>query len=40
MYLSLFVLSASLAVAAAFVAVWSPGRDGKQFGFLERLRDR
>jgi EmrB/QacA subfamily drug resistance transporter len=40
MDLSLFVLSASLAVAAAFVAVWSPGRDGKQFGFLERLRDR
>jgi hypothetical protein len=38
MDLSLLVLSASLVVAAAFVAVWSPGRDGQQFGFIQRLR--
>ena len=36
MDLSLLVLSASLAVAAVFVAVWSPGRDGQQLRFLRR----
>jgi hypothetical protein len=40
MDLSLLVLSASLAVAAAFVAVWSPGRDGQQLGFIRRLTSR
>ncbi len=38
MDLSLLVLSASLVLAAVFVAVWSPGRDGQQFGFIQRLR--
>jgi EmrB/QacA subfamily drug resistance transporter len=36
MDLSLLVVSIVLAVAAAFVAVWAPGRDGRQFGFLRR----
>lgn len=36
MNLSLLVLSAAVAVAAAFVAVWAPGRDGQQFRFLRR----
>lgn len=40
MDLSLLVLSASLAVAAGFVAVWSPGRDGKQFLLVRRLTNR
>jgi hypothetical protein len=38
MDLSLLVLSASLAVAAGFVAIWSPGRDGRQLSFIERRR--
>ncbi|MFG1930175.1 MFS transporter [Mycobacterium sp. NPDC048908] len=38
MDLSLLVMSISLWVAAAFVAVWSPGRDGQQFQFLRRQR--
>lgn len=37
MSLSLLVLSVALAVAAAFVAVWAPGRDGEQFTFVKRL---
>jgi hypothetical protein len=36
----LLVVSAGLVVAAAFVAVWAPGRDGQQFGFLRRLTSR
>ncbi|MGX9789923.1 MFS transporter [Mycobacterium sp. MMS18-G62] len=40
MDLSLLVLAASLAVASAFVAVWSPGRDGKQFDIVARLTKR
>ncbi|HXL59074.1 MAG TPA: MFS transporter, partial [Mycobacterium sp.] len=40
MDLSLLVVSASLVVAAAFVAVWAPGRDGQQLGFLRRLTSR
>ncbi|OBF32887.1 MFS transporter [Mycobacterium sp. ACS1612] len=38
MDLSLLVMSASLMVAAAFVAVWSPGRDGQQFDFIRRIK--
>jgi Major Facilitator Superfamily len=40
MDLSLLVLSIVLAVAAAFVAVWAPGRDGQQFRFVQRLTSR
>jgi hypothetical protein len=40
MDLSLLVVSVSLVVAAAFVAVWAPGRDGQQLGFLRRLTSR
>jgi hypothetical protein len=40
MGLSLLVLSTSLAVAAAFVAVWSPGRDGQQLRFVARAASR
>ena len=40
MDLSLLVVSASLAVAAVFVAVWGPGRDGRQLGFVQRLSPR
>ncbi|MCV7020239.1 MFS transporter, partial [Mycolicibacterium aichiense] len=36
MGLSLVVLATALAVVAAIVAVWAPGRDGEQFGFLAR----
>jgi hypothetical protein len=28
------------AVAASFVAIWSPGRDGQQFHFVQRLTSR
>jgi hypothetical protein len=40
MHLSLLILSVTIAVAAAFVAVLSPGRDGQQFAFLRRLTSR
>jgi len=36
MDLSLLVVAAALMVASAFVAVWAPGRDGQQFGFLRK----
>ena len=36
MDLSVLVLAASVAIAAAFVALWAPGRDGRQFGFIRR----
>jgi hypothetical protein len=34
------VVSIVLAVAAAFVAVWAPGRNGEQFGFVQRISSR
>ena len=37
MDLSLFVLAILLAVAATFVALWAPGRDGQQYRFVQRL---
>jgi EmrB/QacA subfamily drug resistance transporter len=40
MDLSVIVVSTVLAVAAAFVAVWAPGRDGRQFRFIRRLTAR
>lgn len=40
MKLALLVLSAVPLVAAAFVAVWAPGRDGRQLRFVERLTSR
>ena len=40
MDLSLIVLSIALTVAAAFVAVWAPGRDGRQLEFIARLAGR
>jgi hypothetical protein len=40
MDLSLLVLSILLAVAAAFVPVWPPGRDGQQLRPIRRLRSR
>jgi hypothetical protein len=40
MDLSLLVVSIVSAVAAAFVALWSPGRDGEQFRFVQRLTSR
>jgi EmrB/QacA subfamily drug resistance transporter len=38
MDLSVLVLAASVAIAAAFVALWAPGRDGQQFGFIRGRR--
>ena len=29
-----------IAAAAVFVAVWSPGRDGRQAGFIRHMRRR
>jgi EmrB/QacA subfamily drug resistance transporter len=40
MDLSLLVLSLVSVVAAAFVALWSPGRDGQQFRFVRRFTAR
>ncbi len=40
MDLSLIVVSTALIVAAAFVAVWAPGRDGRQLEFVARLTAR
>jgi hypothetical protein len=37
MHLSLLILSMIIAAAAAFVAVWSPDRDGQRFAFLRQL---
>ncbi len=40
MHLSLLILSVIIAVAASFVAIWSPGRHGQQFRFVQRLTSR
>lgn len=40
MHVSLIALGTLCAVAAAFIAVWAPGRDGRQLRFLERLTSR
>jgi hypothetical protein len=40
MDLSLLVLSIVLVLAAAFVAVWAPGRNGEQLGFIRRITSR
>ncbi len=40
MNLSLTVLSTVLAVAAAFVALWAPGRNGRQSRLVRRLTSR
>nr|WP_090339567.1 MFS transporter [Mycolicibacterium malmesburyense]CRL67955.1 transmembrane efflux protein [Mycolicibacterium malmesburyense] len=40
MHTSLIALGSLCAVAAAFIALWAPGRDGRQFRFLERLTSR
>jgi EmrB/QacA subfamily drug resistance transporter len=40
MDMSLVVVSVVLAVAAAFVAVWAPGRDGRQARIVRRLAGR
>jgi len=33
-------MAVAIAAAAVFVAVWSPGRDGRQAGFIRRMRRR
>jgi hypothetical protein len=40
MDLSLVVVSTVLAIAAVFVGVWAPGRDGRQHVFVRRLAPR
>ncbi|MDW5611455.1 MULTISPECIES: MFS transporter [Mycolicibacterium] len=35
---ALLVLSALLVAASVFVAIWSPGRDGRQWGAIRRMR--
>jgi hypothetical protein len=40
MDLALIVVSAAVAVAAAFAAVWAPGRDGRQLRFVARRNAR
>jgi EmrB/QacA subfamily drug resistance transporter len=40
MSLALLVLSIVLVAAAAFVAIWAPGRDGRQSGLVRRLTAR
>ena len=37
MSLSLLVLAIVLALAATFVAIWAPGRDGRQSGLVRRI---
>jgi EmrB/QacA subfamily drug resistance transporter len=40
MDLSIIVVSTVLAIAAAFVAIWAPGRDGRQWRLVRRLLSR
>jgi hypothetical protein len=40
MSLSLLVLAIVLALAAAFVAIWAPGRDGRQSSVVRRIKSR
>ena len=40
MHLSLLILSVIIAVAAVFVGIWAPGRNGQQLRFVQRLRSR
>jgi EmrB/QacA subfamily drug resistance transporter len=40
MHLSLLILSVIIAVAASFVAIWSPGRNGQHYRFVQRLTSR
>ncbi|MDT7731996.1 MAG: hypothetical protein QOK45_2249, partial [Mycobacterium sp.] len=40
MHLSLLILAVIIAVAAVFVGIWAPGRNGQQFRFVQRLRSR
>jgi hypothetical protein len=40
MHLSLLIVSVIIAVAASFVAIWSPGRNGQQYRFVQRLTSR
>lgn len=40
MSLSLLVLAVVSALAAAFVAIWAPGRDGRQYAFAHRVTAR
>jgi len=40
MSMSLLVLAVVLAIAAAFVAIWAPGRDGRQCGLARRITTR
>ena len=37
---SLIILAITLTAAAAFVAIWSPGRDGQQLRVVRRLLQR
>ncbi|WP_283632265.1 MFS transporter [Mycolicibacterium poriferae] len=37
---ALLVMAVVIAAAAVFVAVWSPGRDGRQAGFIRHMRRR
>jgi hypothetical protein len=37
---ALLVMAVVLAVAAMFVGIWAPGRDGRQLGVIRRLRSR
>jgi EmrB/QacA subfamily drug resistance transporter len=40
MGLSALVLGALVATSAVLIALWAPGRDDRQLGFVRRLRDR
>ncbi|KUI16762.1 MFS transporter [Mycobacterium sp. GA-1285] len=40
MHISLIALGILCAVAAAFIALWAPGRDGRQLRFIERMVSR